>query len=67
MTSVRDEARQVFTPVRPCKQCQASVYLSLTGRGTQALFNIDADGNPTRVLHSSTCLASPWNQKRVPS
>lgn len=67
MTSVRDEARGVFALVRPCSKCQASVYRSLTGRGKQALFNVDADGNPTRVLHSSSCLASPWNQKAVPS
>jgi len=56
VTTVRDAARGVFTTVRSCKDCQASVYRSRTGSGKVAWFNVDVGGNPTRVLHATTCL-----------
>lgn len=64
MTTVYDAARQVTTPVLACRSCGKPVYFSFTGAGKRAPFDVDSDGNPSRVIHFTTCPdAKRWTKR----
>lgn len=66
MRMVRDPARKVFTQVLACRSCGKPCYFSLTSGGKRAPFEIDADGEPTRTLHFTTCPdARRWSNRRL--
>lgn len=63
MTVVRDPGRRVFTDVLHCRSCDQAVYFSLSPAGKRAPFEIDAEGEPTRVNHFSKCpQAKTWRK-----
>jgi len=68
MTTVRDPARKVQTPVLACRSCGKPCYFSLTSGGKRAPFEIAEDGTPTRTLHFISCPdGRRWSNRRLRS
>ena len=55
MTTVRDPVRGVLAPVLPCRVCQKPVYFGWTAKGKRNPYDVDEEGEPTRVSHFTTC------------
>jgi len=64
VTVIYDPAVKVHTAVLPCRSCQQLVYFSLANSGKRTPFEVDDQGQPTRVNHFTTCpQAKTWSQR----
>lgn len=55
MTTILDPARRVHTTVLPCRSCKKPIYFSLNEKGKRTPYEVDAEGQPTRINHFLAC------------
>jgi hypothetical protein len=56
MATVYDETTRTTRSVLACRVCGKPVYFSFTARGKRCPYDVDVEGNPTRVSHFTSCV-----------
>lgn len=55
MTTITDPLAKITRAVLPCRSCGKLVYFGFSENGKRTPYEVDLDGNPTRINHFKTC------------